>query len=486
MMEKRLKTAAFILLLLLCAGSAACGKSKKEEEPPKTEIEMPAAVQETEPEPIVLLSAEGERVELAPETEVLELDGNRFVRGLAENREKLPLLKTIRFSDGSDFSVRDVEILREAFPSVVIEYKVFLFGKEVPHDTEELDLSELTKEETVQAAVELGKLERLHAVTLMKADADPEDPALIKQSFSGPVFLSELSLEDVGILEERLPDTRIDYRFVLFGKVLSTADERIEYVRERHIGDEGLNHFRAILPFMKELNYLKLDDCGTTSACMASLRDDFPEIKVVWRVWFGNYGLCGDGTYATYNCLTDTEKIWATGTLRDRSTEDLKYCTDVRYIDIGHNSITDIGFVNYMPKLEVAVFSITYIDDISPLANCPDLEYLELFRTLVTDLSPLENCKNLKHLYFYDEARIGAADITPLYGLDRLERLYCTVAESAADQKEEFMRLHPECECDFSWVFIGLNHWRLRDGDYVERYKLLREQFGYDTFDMSK
>ena len=485
-MGKGSKTAVLILLLLLCVGISACGESKKLEERPKTEIEKPTAMQDPEPETIVLFSPEGERMELLPGTEMLELDGNRFVRGVAENREKVPHLKTIRFADDSDFSIRDVEILREVFPSAAIEYKVFLFEREIPLDTEELDLSELTQEETEHAAIELGKLEHLHSITLMKEGTDLEDPALIKQSFSGPVFVSELSLEDVGKLEVRLPDTRIDYRFLLFGKMLSTADERIEFVRERHIGDEGLQHFRTILPFMKELNYLKLDDCGTTSSCMASLRDEFPEIKVVWRVWFGNYGLCGDGTYATYNCLTDTEKIWATGTLRDRNTEDLKYCTDVRYIDIGHNSITNIDFVNYMPKLEVAVFSITYIDDISPLANCPDLEFLELFRTLVTDLSPLENCKNLKHLYFYDEARIGATDITPLYGLDSLERLYCTVAESAADQKEEFMRLHPECECDFSWVFIGLNHWRLRDGDYVERYKLLREQFGYDTFDMSK
>ena len=483
---KRLKKAAFVFLLLLCTGLTACGKNEEVETLPVTETEITESLQESKPETIELLSAEGERLVVEPDTEKLELEGNGFVRALSENREKLPVLKTIRFSDGSDFSHRDVEILREAFPSAEIEYRVFLFGEEISSDTEELDLSDLTHEEAEQTALELGKLENLRFVTLMKENTEYSDPLLFKQSYSGPVFFSELDLEDVGILEKRLPETVIDYRFLLFGQVLSTADERIEYVRERHIGDEGLQHFRTILPYMKELTYLKLDDCGTTSACMASLRDDFPEIKVVWRVWFGNYGLCGDGTYATYNCLTDTEKIWATGTLRDRNTEDLKYCTDVRYIDIGHNSITNIDFVNYMPKIEVAVFSITYIDDISPLANCPDLEFLELFRTLVTDLSPLENCKNLKHLYFYDEARIGATDISPLYGLDSLERLYCTVAESSADQEEEFMRLHPDCECDFSWVFIGLNHWRIRDGDYVERYKLLREQFGYDSFDMSK
>ena len=478
--------AAIFLLLLLCVCLGACGEKEESREKPPVRIEESAPQEAVRPETVTLLSEEGEELTLTPETDVLELDGRAFVRALAENSGRLPNLKTIRFSDGAAFSFRDVQMLREAFPAAEFLYRVFLFGDEIPKDTEELDLSDLTSQEVEQTSVELGKLASLERVTLMKDEAGLDDPSRIRQSFSGPVFVSPLSLEDVGILEEHLPETVIDYRFLLFGQELSTADERIEYIRERHIGDEGLEYFRLILPVMKDLRYLKLDDCGTTSAGMAALRDDFPGIKVVWRVWFGNYGLCGDGTYAMYNCLTDTEKIWATGTLRDRNTEDLKYCTDVRFIDIGHNSITNIDFVNYMPKIEVAIFSITYIDDISPLANCPNLEFLELFRTLVTDLSPLENCKNLKHLYVYDETRVGLKDITPLYRLDSLERFYCTVAESASDQREEFMQLHPDCECDFSWVFIGLNHWRIRDGEYVERYQLLREQFGYDSFDMSK
>ena len=52
------------------------------------------------------------------------------------------------------------------------------------------------------------------------------------------------------------------------------------------------------------------------------------------------------------------------GAVTDAEAQVLKYCTKVKYLDLGHNEVlTDISFAAYMPELEVAIFAINDIDD---------------------------------------------------------------------------------------------------------------------------
>ena len=471
-----------LLCALLLSGCGGIGAASPEPTP------TPAPTPEPTPEPVsfTVTSEDGETMELLFETEALTLEDGSFAEAIAENASLLPALREISFPDGAEFTRYQVAALRSAFPEAEIRYNVILLGERVSPDVEELDLSAAVTADIPELKRELGKLEKLRYVQLTPEGSEKNPYEYDKESRQGPVMYGELTVEDVAELYAAVPDAVFDCRFLLFGQELSTADERVEYVKIHGIGDDGLDQFRRIIPAMGRLTYLKLDTCDTTSEGMAALRDEYPDIKVVWRIWFSNYGVCGDGTFDAYNCLTDTEKVWGTGICRDETTADLKYCTDVRYLDMGHNVMTNIDFISYMPKLEVCVLSITYVEDLSPFVNCPNLEFLELFRTYATDLTPLASCTNLEHLYVYDEHWEGLHDISPVMNLPKLKRFYCTLAEDAADQGEEFIRLHPDCETDFTWVFISLTKWRYVDGDYAERYALLREQIGYDTFDYSK
>ena len=57
---------------------------------------------------------------------------------------------------------------------------------------------------------------------------------------------------------------------------------------------------------------------------------------------------------------------------------DLKYCNDVKYLDIGHDDeLTDISFIKYMPKLEIAMLSTDIIttsgvEDVGSSGNVDD------------------------------------------------------------------------------------------------------------------
>ena len=168
--------------------------------------------------------------------------------------------------------------------------------------------------------------------------------------------------------------------------------------------------------------------------------------------------------------------------------EPLMYCNEVRYLDLGHNCITNIDFVRNMPNLEVAVLSVSWLESLEPLSSCEKLIYLECFSTNITDLSPLASCISLKYLNIGSpRAARPFTDLSPLYELD-LKRLYCTSSPIPKDQQEQFMSLHPDCECEFGMVDPSKGYWRFIDGNPAntdpsnrnEVYAWLFEVFGYD------
>lgn len=408
----------------------------------------------------VSISGGTEPVVIANTADTVTLSDSSYLEELAAKAAWLPALKTIMVED-PNASIDLIQFLKEAYPEASVGYSVQLPGQTVSSGTTSLDLSGLSADQVDEAAAALVNLPELETIKLSDT----------------------MAISDVVKLAQACPGAAFDYNFELFGQRVSASAERLEYVEEE-IGNEGVEQIREVLPFMTKLSYLKLDKCGVSNEVMAQLRDDYPDIKVVWRVYFS-----GDG----YNCLTDTEKIWATGTVTDGYTEPLKYCTDVKYMDLGHNCITHIDFINYMPKLEVAVLSISWIEDLSPLGNCPNLEFLEMYSSNISDVSALANCKNLKHLNLGNDYEV--TDISALYDLD-LERFYFNNNNVPDAQEEEFQRRHPDCECSFgaghpvhtTWRFLPGYVWKedLSETHYNERYALLREQIGYDTFDYSR
>lgn len=347
--------------------------------------------------------------------------------------------------------------LQGLLPKAEVVYDSFTYaGTAYDLDTETVDLTPLTHEDMTDAQTLLSLLPKVREVTL------PEG----------------LSLDDAYSLYTGCPEPIYHYSTQLFGQVLTTDMERVEYFKV-DIGDEGLEQFRKLLPMMHKLTYFKLDWCGTSNEAMAQLRDDYADqFKVVWRV-FMNW----------FNCLTDTYKVWVTYGLNNETASVLKYCTEVRYLDIGHNlDVSNIDFVSYMPKLQVCIIAeCLHVTDITPLRNCKDLELLELFLTDVTDLSVLSELTNLKHLNL---SCMDITDLSPLYALPGLERVWTIGSPGITwDKVVAFQEQQPKC-----WIQRYGEHstdagWRFLDEDETvlhKRYALLRKQIGYGTWDISQ
>ena len=76
----------------------------------------------------------------------------------------------------------------------------------------------------------------------------------------------------------------------------------------------------------------------------------------------------------------------------------LRYCTDIVALDLGHQQINTCEFVAFMPNLKYLIIADTQIVDLSPLAGLENLEFLEMFLTYAQDYTPLLSLKNLKDL----------------------------------------------------------------------------------------
>ena len=282
---------------------------------------------------------------------------------------QLPLLSAADFSGSAD----EAEIVAwvKAHPEVECYYTVTMPNGEVlDSGTRSYDMSGMSIAECEAAAEKLAMLSGLKNVKL---------------GSEGGVQ----NWESLAHLRTLLPGVAFKYGFTLYGKECSLSDMSLN-LSHIPVTDNG-EALRKVMPRMSALNYVDMDTTGVSNQEMEKLRADFPDIKFVWRVWFGEH----------YSVRTDVQRILASkaaagGPLTVSDVEALSCCHDVVFLDLGHNQqLTDISFVSQMPKLEVAILSMCGWSDAGPLADCPELEYLEMFSTECTDLRPLAGLSNL-------------------------------------------------------------------------------------------
>ena len=407
-----------------------------------------------------------EPLSIDQQTETIVLTTGDQCYSLAEQAELLPADADIFL----DFIPTEKELpaLLKAFPNAELIYDRFtLDGTEYPADCTELDLSDYTYSKIKSHADFLNALPKLESVLLVDGDGGVS-----------------LTLDEVLKLQELCPDLHLRYKFELFGQTVTTDAERLDYVKVT-IGDSGLDEFRRVMPIMKKLTYLCLDSCDTSNEATAALREELaPQCKVVWRVFMGQM-----------NALTDTYKIWATWNLDETRAQLLKYFTEAKYIDLGHNHITSLDFMNYMPDLEMAIVALNDLRDISGIANCTKLEYLEIFtNTELTDedMVHLSGLTNMKYLNVSNLPKLRSLAFTD--NMTQLRWLWCTMSYMPKDEVNRVKELHPDCTVNYIY-FTGdptEYGWRYtsypKDGEPVKSsvYTLVRARFGYDTWDFSK
>ena len=288
---------------------------------------------------------------------------------------------------------------------------------------------------------------------------------------------NSISWEQVRAIREAAPAVDLNYVVSFPGYRFSLSDEVLN-LSHMSFTDEGALA-KQIALCMPNLRILDMDSCGVSDESMAAIRDALPGVKVIWRVFFGD----------AYSTRTDVERLMVSNPERGyiALTGDwmrgLYYCTDVKYLDLGHLSwLDDCGWAASMPNLEVLIIAMTAIKDISALAECPKLNFLELQTTAVCDLTPLSGLTQLKDLNIC--YNFALRDMRPIMDLD-LDRLYIgCLTPIPREQIEEYRSRHPDCIINTTTENPTEEEWRTskEDGLAVPRYVQLYEEFQYAAF----
>ena len=349
-------------------------------------------------------------------------------------------------------------------------------------DETRLDLLGLTHKDVPETAELLKQMPELEYVDLgtdgawtetERAELNAETAAAERPAEA----TRDLTWQDLLLLQKAAPRADLDYRFVFYGRYLSTLSEEMD-LNHSVMSDEGAA-VREILPLMKHCKRLDMDSCGVSSEAMAKIRDDYPEMEVIWRIWFA---------YNQFTMRTDSERLWCANFypyMWDEYTQELKYLTHLKYLDLGHNlQLHDWSFLRYMPDLEVLILTSSSWESLDMLENCTKLEFLEIipYAHLDLDLQPLEKMTNLEHLNITAMGKTENWEV--LLNMKKLKRLWIGeetgyyLPEGAEKQIREAL---PDTEIMFRGGGAATGSWRINpDGTVPERYALLREQFDYD------
>lgn len=307
-----------------------------------------------------------------------------------------------------------LQALQSQYPDIFFLWKMDALGMTLETDIEELDLS----------GISLDGVEELEALL-------PYFPRLTQVRLNA----SGLNQEALLTLVKNWPKVHFVYTLLFGDRMISTDAEEIDL---SNMPMESTAEVEEILPAFHNLKKVVMCECGIPSADMDALNQKYEDIRFVWSVDLGGVLFRTDAVHFAPNrwgLSLDNEKIY-----------DLRYCTDMVCVDIGHNvKVTNCEWAAFMPNLKYLVLAETGISDLTPLTGHENLVFLELFLSKVKDYSVLTTCKALEDLNLcYTQG-----DPTPIGEMTWLKRLWWSgcwkgrkyLADKLPDTEKEFLSL---------------------------------------------
>ena len=397
---------------------------------------------------------------------------------------------------GSGISVQEYEQVKQLLPQTEILWDIPFQGAVYPMETSGLTLEHLTLEdlETLQYFTELKTVSAencpdyqvLHELRSRYPELQvtysvpvagenySHDMAALKvpgEDIAGlmeilPYFTSletvELvpplaPVEEILTLREAFPDVYFSWQLEIAGIAVNESTETLDL--------SGLpvtvEQMDAVLPYLLNLTFVDMTDCGISNEEMDALNRRYENVKIVWTVLLGSwYTIRTDATTfmpAKDNYYPKNDELY-----------NLRYCTDMIAIDVGHRRITDIEFAAYMPHLQYLLMCETFVRDITPLTGLKELKFLELFLNSIYDLSPLVTLTGLEdlNLHFVEGDPEIVAQMTWLNTL-----WWGNVEERALSLSQQKMLREaiPDCKFNFGATSSTGHGWRDLPNYFAQR-----------------
>ena len=190
-------------------------------------------------------------------------------------------------------------------------------------------------------------------------------------------------------LRQKLENVQVSWSKEVCGVSCFSGDEVLDISQ----GKVDLEEIRREIACFPEAKSVYLGKCGIDNETLAAFREEMRDtIKVVWQVDLGKKltARTDDTSF-----MPVRENVYY---FNDEEAYNLRYCEDMVAVDIGHMSIHNIDFVEFMPNLTYLILAHTQLQYIDPISTCKNLKFLELDWSPVRDLSPLTGCTGLEDL----------------------------------------------------------------------------------------
>ena len=293
---------------------------------------------------------------------------------LEERLPYLPQAETVHLT-GSLPTMEQLTALQAAFPAIRFIWETEIGDALLTSDTQRLDLSGQTPDPAGLADI-FSRYPNLSHVDMRRCGLTDDEMMALADAFPGITFLWEMTVAGVRV---------------------STGAEEID-ISGNPV--EDIAQIEKLLPYFPNLKKVVMCGCGIDNETMDAVNRKYENIRFVWSVYMGPILLRTDSTYfipVKWGAEVTTEDLY-----------NLRYCTDMIGVDIGHMDVDSCEWAAYMPNLRYLLMADTPMQDISPLKDLKNLVYLELFMTRVTDLTPLLGCTALEDLnlcYTYADPR---------------------------------------------------------------------------------
>ena len=244
------------------------------------------------------------------------------------------------------------------------------------------------------------------------------------------------SYEEIKELMNKYPHIKFDFSIILGNKVYDSNTQELDL---NHIKIDNIEEFKNKLRLFSNLKKLDMSYSNLTNEELGSLREEFPNVQIDWVLSLSKWRFRTDvKSFSVLVYRFDYVRI------KSSDLEVFKYCNNLEYLDLGHQSITDISMIpKYLPNLKLLILADNKISDITPLAKLTHLHYLELFINPIHDISALSNLKELVDVNLcYDRIK----DFSPLYELPMLERIWLVGTGVSKNAINTLKSYHPKAQ----------------------------------------
>lgn len=236
-------------------------------------------------------------------------------------------------------------------------------------------------------------------------------------------------------LVKAYPDIHFRWTLDVYGVRVTSEDTTLN-MAGKHVSDR--QKIINCLDIMPNLERVLMYNNYLTQAEREQMFYGYPD------VFFGWSFTMGDGKFTVRTDATAYSTLKKDGDPPYVSTYWVEFCPDLKALDLGHNTIRDLSFLEKAPKLKVLILACNEIEDLTPIACQTEIEYLELFSNKISDLTPLANLTQLKDLNLcYNKI----TDLSPLYDLPNLERIWLSMNPGITQEQKDALRAHhPDAE----------------------------------------